>query len=104
MYAVIEVGGKQQRVQVGEVVRVETVAGGAGESVVFGRVLAVGSGDSVRLGTPDVEGVRVLGTIVEQDRGPKIHVFTYKKTKNASRKRRGHRQYYTAVKIDSIEA
>lgn len=104
MYAVIEVGGKQQRVQVGEVIRVETVEGGAGEPVVFGRVLAVGNGDAVRLGTPDVEGVRVLGTIVEQDRGAKIHVFTYKKTKNASRKRRGHRQNYTAVKIDSIEA
>lgn len=104
MYAVIEVGGKQQRVQVGEVVRVESVAGSAGEEVVFGRVLAVGSGDALTLGAPDVEGARVLGTIVEQARGPKIHIFTYKKRKNSSRKRRGHRQNYTAVKIDSIEA
>jgi large subunit ribosomal protein L21 len=104
MYAVIDVGGKQQRVQVGEVVRVESVPGGAGESVVFDSVFAVGSGDAIRLGTPLVDGARVLGTVFEQGRGEKIHIFTYKKRKNSSRKRRGHRQNFTAVKIDSIEA
>ncbi len=103
MYAVIEVGGKQQRVQVGEVVRIETVPGAAGEAVVFDRVLAVGEGDSLRIGAPIVDGARVLGTVLEQGRAEKIHIYVFKKRKNANRRRHGHRQNYTAVKIDSIE-
>ena len=104
MYAVIEVGGKQRRVRVGEVVRVESMGASAGESVVFDRVLAVGDGGSARIGAPTVNGARVLGTVLENGRGEKLHIYVYKKRKNANRRRHGHRQDYTAVKIDSIEA
>jgi len=102
MYAVIETGGKQQRVHVGDVVRVETLEGEPGSEVVFDSVLMV-SGDEPRIGTPTVESAQVRGTIVEQGRGKKIIIFTYKKRQNSNRKRAGHRQNYTAVKIDSIE-
>ena len=104
MYAVIETGGKQHRVQVGEVVRVESLPAAAGEHVVFDRVLLVGEGDAVRVGTPAVVGASVRGTVVEQGRAKKILIYTFKKRKNANRKRRGHRQDFTAVKIDAIEA
>lgn len=104
MYAVIEVGGRQHRVQIGEVVRVDSMDGAAGEPVVFDRVLAVGAGETLRVGAPTVDRARVLGTVLEQGRGEKIRIFTYKKRKNSSRRRQGHRQAYTAVKIDSIEA
>ena len=104
MYAVIDVGGKQRRVRKGDVVRVESVAGAPGDPVVFDRVLAVGEGESLRLGKPTVDGAVVRATVLSQDRAQKIHVFTYKKRKNASRRRQGHRQNYTAVKIDAIEA
>ena len=104
MYAVIQTGGKQHRVQVGEVVRVESVPAGVGDAVVFERVLLLGDEQSVRLGTPLLPGARVLGTVVENDRAKKVLVHTYKKTKNASRRHQGHRQDYTAVKIDAIEA
>lgn len=104
MYAVIQTGGKQHRVQVGEVVRVESVPAGVGDAVVFERVLLLGDEQSVRLGTPFLPGARVLATVVENDRAKKVLVHTYKKTKNASRRHQGHRQDYTAVKIDAIEA
>ena len=103
MFAVIQTGGKQHRVQVGDVVRVESLPGAAGEAVVFDRVLLVGDGGSVRVGRPSVEGVRVKGTVMEQGRGEKLLVYTFKKRKNSNRKRRGHRQGYTAVKIEAIE-
>ena len=104
MYAVIETGGKQHRVQVGEVVRVESLPAGTGEAVVFDRVLLMGDEQSVRVGTPVLAGARVRATVVENDRAKKVLVHTYKKTKNASRRHQGHRQDYTAVKIDAIEA
>jgi len=103
MYAVIAFGGKQCRVQVGEVVRFERIDGDPGDSVVFDQVLAVGEGDSVRVGTPTVSGALVRGTLNEQGRGDKIHILTYKRRKNSSRRRGGHRQDFTAVKIDAIE-
>jgi len=103
MYAVIEVGGKQRRVQVGDVVRIECAPGSVGEAVVFDRVLAVGAGASLRIGTPTVEGARVLATVREHGRGEKIHIYTFKKRKNSNRGRQGHRQDYTEVQIDAIE-
>jgi large subunit ribosomal protein L21 len=103
MYAVIETGGKQVRVQTGEVVRVECLPGEVGSTVVFDRVLAVGGGDEAKLGQPCVEGAQVTGSIVEQGRAKKILVYTFKRRKNSNQKRRGHRQGYTAVKIESIE-
>ena len=103
MYAVIRTGGKQHRVEVGEVVRVESLEGKAGDAVVFDHVLALGDGDAVRLGAPMVEGARVRGTVVSLGRGKKVVIFTYKKRQNANRRNMGHRQNYTAVKIEAIE-
>ena len=103
MYAVIETGGKQLRVQPGDVVRVESLPGEVGSPVVFDRVLAVG-GDEPKIGRPSIDGAQVKGSIVEQGRAKKILVYTFKRRKNSNQKRRGHRQCYTAVKIESIDA
>ena len=106
MFAVIETGGKQVRVAVGDVVRVERLAAEVGAAVVFDRVLALGEagGQALRYGGPTVEGARVRATVVEQDRRQKIAIYTYKRRQNSNRKRRGHRQDYTGVRIESIEA
>ena len=101
MYAVIRTGGRQCRVEVGETVRVERLDGEPGSKVTFDEVLLVG-GDAVKVGSPTLPGARVEATVVGQGRGPKIRIYTYKKTKNSSRKRSGHRQDFTAVKIDAI--
>ena len=103
MYAVIRTGGKQHRVQVGEVVRVESLEGQAGDAVVFDDVLALGEGDAVRVGNPMVEGAKVRGTVVAHGRSKKILIFTYKRRQNSNRRSMGHRQGYTAVKIEAIE-
>ncbi len=104
MYAVIRTGGKQHRVQIGDVVRVERLDTEAGGSVVFDQVLAVGEGDAVSLGTPTVAGASVRGTVLQQGRAKKVLIFRYRPRKNASRRRGGHRQDYTAVKIEAIQA
>jgi large subunit ribosomal protein L21 len=104
MYAVIETGGKQLRVQVGQVVKVESLPGDVGAPVTFDRVLMVGGGDSAKVGKPTLEGAQVNGSIMEQGRGPKIVIYTYKRRKNSNRRWQGHRQNYTAVKIESIDA
>jgi large subunit ribosomal protein L21 len=103
MYAVIDTGGHQHRVQVGDIVRVERIAGESGSSVVFDRVLIVGGDDGVKIGRPTLDGATVKGTVLSQDRDGKILIYTYKKRKNSARKRAGHRQSFTAVKIDAIE-
>ncbi len=103
MYAVVATGGKQYRLQEGDVVQVEKLAGEAGDQVVFDQVLMLGDGEAARIGTPLVEGARVVGTILEQTRGEKLTVFKYKKRKMYRRKA-GHRQLLTRVKVDSIEA
>ncbi len=102
MYAVIETGGHQHRVQVGDVVRVARVAGEAGGSVVFDRVLIVGGNGGIKVGTPTLDGAQVHGTVMAQDRDSKVLIYTYKRRKNSARKRQGHRQHFTAVKIESI--
>jgi large subunit ribosomal protein L21 len=101
MYAVIETGGKQYRVEPGETVRIETVPGDAGDAVEFRRVLLISSDDSVAVGRPAVEGAVVTGEIVEQGLGEKLVVYKFKRRKNY-RKRNGHRQPYTAVKIQKV--
>lgn len=104
MYAVIQTGGKQLRVQVGDVVRVEQFPGDVGASVAFDRVLMVSDQDNrVKLGSPTLDGCRVAGTVVEQGRAKKILLYTFKRRQNSNRRRAGHRQNYTAVKIDSID-
>jgi len=104
MYAVIESGGRQLRVQVGEVVRVQRMDGDVGAPVVFDRVLMLGGEDEARLGTPVVDGAAVRASIVEHGRDKKIRIYTYKRRQNSNRKRMGHRQDFTAVKIETIES
>jgi len=102
MYAVIQTGGKQYRVEEGKVLRVEKIPGEVGASVTFEEVLLFASGDAFTVGTPVLPGVKVSGRIVEQDRAKKILVFKYKRRKRYRRKQ-GHRQSFTAVRIDKIE-
>jgi len=103
VYAIIETGGKQYRVQEGDQIFVEKLPAEAGETVTFERVLAVGKDDGLMVGTPVVEGAKVTGKVVKQVRGRKIIVFKYKPKKNYRRKK-GHRQPYTKVQIEKIEA
>ncbi len=103
MFAVIETGGKQWRVHVGDLVRVETLDGDVGSEIVFDRVLMVGEGEGTQIGSPAVDGAIVRASIIEHGRAKKIRIFTYKRRKNSNRRRMGHRQNYTAVKIESID-
>ena len=103
MYAVVENGGKQYRVSLGETVRFETMPGEVNGPVDLGRVLAVVSDDGEVKTGKDVSGAKVTGTLVENDRGPKVIVFKFKRKKQY-RRTIGHRQNYSAVKIDSIQA
>jgi len=102
VYAIIRTGGKQYRVQPGDVVRVERLDGEVGAKVSLDEVLFVAGEGTARVGAPRVEGVSVLGTVVEQDRDSKVRVFKYKKRKHY-RRTRGHRQSYTAVRIDAVQ-
>jgi large subunit ribosomal protein L21 len=99
-YAIIRSGGKQFRVAEGETVRLPSLNEEAGKTVEFD-VLVVGGDNETRVGSPTVDGARVSGTIVEHGRGDKIIVFKMKRRKQYKRTQ-GHRQNYTAVKIDSI--
>ena len=101
MFAVIESGGKQHRVSEGEVVRLERLDGGLGESIEFDRVLMVARDDDVSVGTPYVDGVSVSGEVVGQGRARKVRVIKFKRRKNYLR-RAGHRQHYTDVRITGI--
>jgi large subunit ribosomal protein L21 len=103
MYAVVNTGGKQYKVQAGDVLRVEKLPGDVGSPVTFDKVLMVADGEDVTIGQPVLEKASVKGTIVEQGRAKKIIVFKYKRRKRFRRKQ-GHRQAFTAVKIDSIDA
>jgi large subunit ribosomal protein L21 len=101
MYAVIETGGKQYRVQPGQTVVVETLPGDTGDVVEFGRVLLISDDESVAVGRPAIDGAVVTGEIVGQVQGEKLVVYKFKRRKNY-RKRNGHRQPYTAVRIQKV--
>jgi large subunit ribosomal protein L21 len=103
MYAVIETGGKQYRVAQGETLRVEKLGGPAGTKFTFDTLLFADDGGSVRVGQPKVAGVSVEAEIVEQGLGKKITIFKYKRRKSYRRKQ-GHRQPFTALKITAITA
>ena len=105
MYAVIQTGGKQYRVEPGQTIVVEKLDGDEGAKVSFDEVLLVsaGVGGTVTIGKPTIAGATVAGSIVEQGRGDKLVVFKFRRRKNYVRKN-GHRQWYTAVKIDQISA
>lgn len=101
MYAVVRTGGKQYRVSEGERLRVERLPGAVGELVKLDEVLMLG-GETVKVGKPVVAGALVTAEIVAQDRAKKIIVFKLRRRKNYRRKA-GHRQYYTELRIRSIE-
>jgi large subunit ribosomal protein L21 len=101
MYAVIETGGKQYRVQEGDVITVEKLNVEAGDVVKFDKVLVLGEGKDVKVGTPYIDAAAVTGTVVENGKGQKVIIFKYKAKKDY-RKKQGHRQPYTMVKIESL--
>lgn len=101
MYAVIKTGGKQYRVQQGDVIFVEKLNAQADEAVTFDEVLLVGDADQSKVGTPVVEGAKVEGKVLAQVKGKKIVVYKYKAKKN-ERKKQGHRQPYTKVEITAV--
>ena len=103
MFAVIKTGGKQYRVAAQDEITVMTLAGDAGSKVTFDEVLMVADGDKVKLGAPNLAGAKVIGEIVEQARGPKVIAFKKRRRKNSKRKR-GHRQDVTVVRITEIQA
>ncbi len=101
MYAVIKTGGKQYRVTADEIIKIEKLAGEAGESVAFENVLLVGNGEDITIGTPLVDGATVAGEIVEQTRNKKIRIFKKRRRKHYQRTA-GHRQHVTLVKVTEI--
>ncbi len=103
MFAVVRTGGKQFRVEPGTSVRVEKLNGAVGDNVELAEVLLVGEKDSATIGTPLVDGAKVMGTITAQGRGPKITIFKMKRRKGYRRKS-GHRQSFTEIRVDQIES
>ncbi len=101
MHAVIRTGGKQYRVQVGDIFNVEKLEAEVGSEITFDEVLAVGDGDAIRIGAPVVDGATVKARIIKTDRLKKIIVFKFKKRKNYKRTR-GHRQHFTRIEITDI--
>ncbi|GAY72903.1 MULTISPECIES: 50S ribosomal protein L21 [Lentilactobacillus] len=102
MYAVITTGGKQYKVTEGEAIYVEKLDANEGDKVTFDQVVMVG-GDSTKIGSPLVDGASVEGTVEKQGREKKVVIFRYK-AKKGSRSKKGHRQPYTKVVINSIKA
>lgn len=100
-YAVIRTGGKQYRVAPGDVVRIERLTGDVGSAVEFSEVLIASDDAGIRVGRPLVDGARVRGQIVAQTRDKKVLVYKKKRRKNY-RRRRGHRQYLTSVRVTEI--
>jgi large subunit ribosomal protein L21 len=103
MYAVVITGGKQYRVEAGSELTIERLSADAGSSVTFDRVLFVGDGDTVTVGTPTVDGATVSATVLGETLGPKLRIFKFKQ-KVKYRRTTGHRQHFTRVRIDEISA
>ncbi len=103
MYAIFETGGKQYKVEAGSVVFVEKLVAEEGDTVTFDKVLAVSNGDELTVGTPVVAGATVTAKVAKQGKAKKIYVFKMKRKKN-ERSKKGHRQPYTKVTIETINA
>ena len=102
MYAVIESGGKQHRVEEGEILQLEKLDAAAGDKVKFDRILLLGEGESVKIGKPYVEGGQVEAKVVKQGRGEKIKIVKFNRRKHF-KKQQGHRQFFTEVEITAIK-
>jgi large subunit ribosomal protein L21 len=103
MYAVVKTGGKQYRIQEGEILRVEKLDADQGASITLDEVLLVADGDNIQVGTPYIEGGRVSATVKGHGRGKKINIVKLRRRKHY-RKRMGHRQHFTELHIDTISA
>lgn len=102
MYAVIKTGGKQYKVAAGEKLKIEQIPADIGQEISLEEVLAVGSGEQVKVGTPLVEGASVKAVVLAQGRHDKVRIFKMRRRKHYQ-KRQGHRQNYTQIQIQSIE-
>ncbi|MDP3981611.1 MAG: 50S ribosomal protein L21 [Chlamydiota bacterium] len=102
MFAVIETGGKQYKVTEGDVIEIEKLPAQAGEEVLFDKVLLISQDGDIRVGTPFVESAKILGTKVKDIKGEKVIAFQYRRRKNYKRKV-GHRQKYSLVRIDKFQ-
>ena len=102
MFVIIETGGKQYKVNEGDIIFIEKLDVAEGETVVFDRVMALSAAEGLKVGTPVVEGAKVTASVLKNGKGKKIHVMTYKPKKNEKR-HIGHRQPYTKVQISAIE-
>ena len=103
MFAIIETGGKQYKVQEGDIIYIERLEVAAGDAIKFDKVITVSDGDAVTLGAPYIAGAVVEGSIVKNGKGRKVRIFKYNAKKNY-RKRQGHRQLYTKVQVSKISA
>ena len=103
MFAIIKTGGKQYKVNEGDIIFIEKLDVAEGETVTFEDVMAVSTADGLKLGAPTVEGAKVTASVLKNGKGKKIHVMKYKAKKN-EKKKIGHRQPYTKVQISAIEA
>lgn len=103
MYAVIKSGGKQHRVEEGEVLKLEKLEIATGEKIEFNNILMVGEGESVKIGAPYVEGSSVTAEVLSQGRAKKVKIIKFNRRKHF-RKQQGHRQWFTEVKITGIKA
>ena len=102
MYAVIESGGKQHRVVEGEILQLDKLDAVAGDKVKFDKILLVGEGESVKIGTPYVDGTEVEAEVTRQGRADKVKIIKFRRRKH-SQKKQGHRQLFTEVKITGIK-
>ncbi len=103
MYAVIQTGGKQYRVEEGSTLKIEKLEKGTGENIKFDKVLMVQSGDTVKVGQPFIEGGKVTATVTSQGRHKKVKIIKFKRRKHHMMQM-GHRQYFTEVQITGISA
>jgi large subunit ribosomal protein L21 len=103
MYAVVTTGGKQYRVEAGSELIVERLAAEPGASITFDRVLLIGDGEAITVGSPTVDGASVSGTVIGEELGPKLIIFKFKQ-KVKYRRTAGHRQHLTRVRVDEISA
>jgi|TARA_R110002073_G_scaffold336542_1_gene534921 large subunit ribosomal protein L21 len=103
MYAVIKTGGKQYRVEEGDVLKIEKLETATGESVSFDEVLMIADGENITVGQPRVSGATVTAEVLEQGRHDKIRIIKFRRRKHY-RKQQGHRQWFTAVRITGIKA